>query len=95
MRNETILERTDGSKVKIETRAYYDQLTDSMKYDIEVYVLGTKKRKWEPSFDSNALSYRKLDPPQRRNYEHEQNLGFVTLEEIKAAQMSLWEKMKP
>lgn len=95
MRNETILERTDGSKVKIDAHAFYSNSTDNMTYKIEVYIQDKGKRKWKPAINTDDYTYRRLEMEQRRVYEHEQNLGFVTLEEMKAAQMSLWEKMKP
>ena len=97
MRHEKIVKREDGTQYQICVNAYLDSYrSESMQYRIDVYCKQKGKRKWlnvEKEIHDNE--YRRLSLDKRREYDDNNNLRFVTKEEIYAAKIELWNLLKP
>ena len=97
MRHEKIVKREDGTQYKICVNAYLDSYrSESMQYRIDVYCKQKGKRKWlNVEKEIYDQEYRRLSLDKRREYDDNNNLRFVTKEEIYAAKIELWNLLKP
>ena len=91
---EKIIKREDGSRVKIFVDLF-DVRYGELAYRTSASTCGKGKRTWYGSFDSNHYMYRQLSMEDRRTYEHESQLDFVSEDELLQAKTELWEKLKP
>ena len=94
MQYETIIKRPNGKRVKITSHFYYDRVRGPQ-YTFTVEWCDKGKRKWEPSFDSNEFSYRRLNIKERLKYHLQKHYEHVTIEEVEANHLALWQSMKP
>ena len=91
MRNEKILKRDDGSKIKIECTLYNYNST----YEFEVYSCEPKKRVWHNVHSNDDLIWRRLDIKAKDVYRQNKQLEFVTKEELLSCALETWGKLKP
>ncbi len=98
MEHTKIIERSDKSKVKIRVqfKTSYSSVS-SCSYDFDVYILPPRKRIWiNVSYElTQSYLYRKLGNVERREAILNKQLEYVTKEEIYAAKLELWQKLKP
>jgi hypothetical protein len=90
-----IIKREDGTRYKIDVRSYYDNYSNSMRYPFDVLKCLPKKRKFRNVVNTDDWEYRCLTMDQRRVYEKELQLLYVTKEEIYAAKIDVWNSLKP
>lgn len=97
MRHEKIVKRDDGTQYQISVNGYLDSyISESMKYRVHVYYKQKGKRKWmNVEKEISDREYRRLSMDKRRDYDNDNNLRFVTKEEIYAARIELWNLLKP
>lgn len=94
MRSELIIQRTDGSKIKIEVTIYVNADT---RYNISLWTCAHRKRTWINISVTDDYRYRnlKFGSKERDDYELNEYLKHVTIEEIQEAANILWVKLKP
>ena len=97
MRHEKIVKREDGTQYQICVNAYLGSYrSESMQYRVDVYYKQKGKRKWmNVEKDIYDHEYRRLSMDKRREYDDNNNLRFVTKEEIYDARIELWNLLKP
>lgn len=94
MRDETILKRDNGDKVKILCEVYVD-FHNPPNWQINVHTQQKGKRLWLGTHSTDDYAWRRLDSKERERYEMTIYLKYVSAEEIYQAKLSLWEQMKP
>lgn len=95
MNVEKILERTDGSKVKITVSVTIDWSDSLPRWNFYVHTLAPKKKKWTCPHSTNDYTWRGLDRINRRIYEENKYYQFVTKAEVQDVKLELWNKIKP
>lgn len=96
MRYEKIIKRDDKSRVEIDVEFYQSTYTGNPpSYKISIYICEPGKRKFHGIYRSDDWEYRKLSVPDREKWVLQQQLKYVTTEEILQAKLELWEKLKP
>jgi|SRR5882757_4041089 len=65
-------------------------------YDFDIEIREKGKKKWTDPVDTDSWAYRqKSFPEERKQYEIEQKMKFVSPEELYQAFIDLWESIKP
>lgn len=95
MDHEEILKRDDGSKVKLSIHFRSDWYRSYFEYKVNVEICKPKKRTWEVVVDLDDWHYRRLTMPEREQLKENEYLKYVTPQEILAAKLKCWEKLKP
>jgi hypothetical protein len=93
MRQEKIIKRNDGSRVKIITTV--QELYGNIVYRTSVYYCESGKRLWRSNFSTDDYCYRKLSNDERQIFIENKNLEYATREEIHAEKLAIWELIKP
>lgn len=93
MKHEKIFKKEDGSKVSITVRVWLDGYRAAV-YNIDVSVCDAGKRKFR-GISRDDYEYRSLSMPDRERAMTREYLKYVTAEELHAAKLELWEKLKP
>jgi hypothetical protein len=94
MRHEKIVKREDGVELKITASLFVD--FSGIKYCIENVTIRHKgKRKWDNAISKDDYSYRRIPFAERPDYELNQYLKFVTMQELNDAKNELWQLIKP
>lgn len=92
MNHEKIFIKENGDKVKVLVCFYSDHKCGN--YRINLMYCPKGKRKFiSVSFD--GYSYRNLSLEDRKKYEYEVFLTYLSSEQITEAKLELWEKLKP
>lgn len=94
MRHEKIISRLDGSKVSIEVSVRID-FTKGASYNISVFTCAVGKRKYHRLCQDDDHSWRALSMEDRDKSDHLFILKHVTEDELYAAKVELWAKLKP
>lgn len=97
LQREKTLRREDGSRVKITTTLKTDGYGARSvgAYHHTVLVCEYKKRTWKGTYSGDDYQYRALSMEDRRQFERDSLLKFVTKEELGQAAAELWEAIKP
>lgn len=93
MRYEKKLVRDDKSKVKICVSVYLPAFKDP-EYKVQLYLCAPNKRKWR-LLSQDDYTWRGLSLEDREKSDYALMLTHVTEDEIWAAKIALWEKLKP
>ena len=95
MRHSKIFKREDGSKVELTASLFVDHIGQEARWSFTVAIQPPRKRTWFGVFDTNDWNYRKLAMSERRDFEINKYLNYVSPAEILEVQTELWEKIKP
>lgn len=97
MKYEKIIKRASGDKIKILVSFFIaNSLIDATPtYNASVFICPRGKRKWAGIFSNDDIYYRRLSMEDRRKYIEQKSLEYITPEEMQAAKLELWEKLKP
>lgn len=96
MRHEKIIQREDGSRVKIIASVFIDVfMRGGPKYSFETYFCEKGKRTWKSPHSSNDYTWRALRGSERNKYAEDKYLSIVTKEEVYQVMCELWENIKP
>jgi hypothetical protein len=93
-RLEKMIKREDGSRIKIIVEIFNVNY-GSLQYKSSVLHCDKGKRTWRGTFNSDDYEYRGLSMDDRRKFEYESQLEFVSDQEILQAKIELWESLKP
>lgn len=94
VKNEIIIKRADGSKVKLTVSLGIDFL-GPVSWGISAYVCEPNKRTFLNVLDTDDYAYRRLNPKERNEFHAVKIKEVVSDDEILAAKVSLWESIKP
>jgi len=95
MKIEKILKREEGKTVKLEVDIYIS-LSWKVIYSVEVFFHEKRKRIFHNALAMNDRQYQDIRSNKDREvYKLNKQLEHVTAEEIMAAKLELWEKLKP
>lgn len=94
MTHETILKRSDGTKVSIRVSLWVD-IREEYKWDVSVAICAPRKRSYHYVNNTDDYTWRKLSLPEREKATMNEYLKVVTTEEILAAKIDLWNAIKP
>ncbi len=92
MNHEKLVINEKGDKVRINVSFY--ESNDKAFYNISLAVCANGKRKFIFIHIDN-WEYRSLSMENRRKYEYEHFLKYVTQEQINEAKLELWHKLSP
>jgi len=96
MKHSKTIKRPDGSKVCIDVRMIADSYRNEMpEYRVTVSHCLPRKRNFYFVVSTDSYEWRKLDSNGKRDYEIKKYLEYVTLDEIQAVKLELWEMIKP
>jgi len=98
MKNEKIIIRENGNKLKIVVDTWMSSYSDCgpITYRVEVYIKEKYKRKWRPIPEELSVwEYRKLSKEAHEKAKKENQLRFVTEQEILEVKMKAWQELKP
>ena len=89
--------RADGTKYQIAVMPFMDNYrNEAMTYRVEVYFKNKGKRKWmNIPRGIHEYKWRSLSMSDREKYDADNQLRFVSSNEIYKARLSAWELMKP
>ena len=90
---EKVLKRNDGSRVRIKVRFISD--ITYRDYAVNVTHCDKGKRKWKSCRNIESHAHRVLNMEERREDIKRAQLDYVTVQEIFAVKLDLWELMKP
>lgn len=95
MKTETILNRADGSKIKISCTFNYNHT--GYNYRISISKCEPRKRLFKVINVTDDYQYRLLPfgGPERSKFELNEYLKHVTVEEIQSAKILTWNTLKP
>ena len=96
MMHEKVINRENGTQYKIRVNAYLDSFRhDTMEYRIDLYYKHKGKRMWH-RVECDNYEYIKLPSmEEKRKFEYNNYLSYVTEEEIYNSKLELWELLKP
>jgi hypothetical protein len=94
-KQEKIIKREDGSRVKIITEINIDSFRGKAAYSSYVLICGKGKRKWHSTYSHDDYAYRVLDMEERRKFAEKSYLKHVSEDEIQSAKNELWNSLKP
>lgn len=94
MRHEKIIKRPNGDRYRLIASVYIDTIKGAV-WGIDVSRSPAGKRTWFCVVSTDDFVYRRLSLPDREKHRLSAYLEHVTAEEILAAKMELWEKLKP
>ena len=92
MIHEKVIKREDGKQVKLRLSLY--MVYDKIVYKCSVYTKDKGKRIFNSVYTDDYM-FRKIPVDEREAFILEKQLLHVTPEEILAAKLELWEKIKP
>ncbi|HXS59747.1 MAG TPA: hypothetical protein VN703_02925 [Candidatus Sulfopaludibacter sp.] len=95
MRTEKLFKREDGTKVDIIITFHVASYSERFSYSVSVSVCHPRKRTFNYVNDHDNFTYRRLSQDEKDIYDMEQNLKYVTKEEIQETAIQLWNKFKP
>jgi len=95
MRVEKILKRDNGDRVKIITEFHCEWHRNEHEWSFRIETCGKGKRKWRGIIDEDHYKYRRLSNPDRKEYEKEKALQFVSKEEVLEASLDVWGELIP
>ncbi len=95
MQHEKIIKRPDGSRVRITIDFRNDWNRKDPEWTFRVDTCEKGKRTWIGPYDSNNYSFRQLSMADRAKACREASLRRASPQEIEAAMLELWEKLRP
>ena len=97
MRHEKIVKRENGMQYQICVNSHIDSyMGGTINYRIDVFCKEKGKRKWLSLPDTfHDFQYRALSLEDRAKHKDNNNLRFVTKEEVYEAKIELWNLLKP
>ena len=97
MKHETLIQRPDGTKIKLIVGFWADSMRDEFGYTVQLAVCQPRKRTFIYARNEyqDDYEYRALNKQERQKFVEENNLKYVTAEEIYQAKIELWNKIKP
>jgi len=93
MRHDKIIKREDGSRVQINVVFLADLHNPIWKFSVS--FCESRKRKFVPVINTDDYTYRRMTTSQRTNFNLAESLKLVSKDEIEAAMLELWEKVRP
>lgn len=95
MRHERILNRPDGSRVRINVTLSVEWNRDEVRWDFSVYHCAPRKRTWTTPVNHDDYSWRDLDREQRRAEDKRRCLTLASESEVLETMNELLQSIKP
>lgn len=97
MKHEKIFKRDDGTQYRVDVRIHLDTYrNETANYFVDVYFRKKNKRNWDSIHShKDDYEYRNLSMEQRREYDKNNILKFLSEDEVHESKLELWELLKP